>query len=136
MQFVDRLIKAVDDLVYIRQWATVIAVPNAESLGAPVLTADPADASWTAEIGTVSEDSTMALGRRQLTPHQLTKLVKISMRLLRLVPDSESLVRNRLAYKFGITHEKVFLTGSGAQQPLGVFTASADGISTSRECEY
>ncbi len=39
----------------------------------------------------------------------------------------------RLAYKFGITQEKGFLTGSGAGQPLGVFTASPLGISTGRD---
>ena len=29
--------------------------------------------------------------------------------------------------------ETAYLTGSGSQQPLGVFTASSDGISTSRD---
>ena len=39
----------------------------------------------------------------------------------------------RLGYKFAITHEKNFLTGTGQNQPLGVFTASNYGISTSRD---
>ncbi|MCW3059713.1 MAG: Phage capsid family protein, partial [Capsulimonas sp.] len=38
-----------------------------------------------------------------------------------------------LGYKFGIAQEKGFLTGSGANQPLGVFTADANGISTARD---
>ena len=33
MQVVDQLIKAIDDQVFIRQHATVFAVPNADSLG-------------------------------------------------------------------------------------------------------
>jgi HK97 family phage major capsid protein len=133
IQFVDQLVKAIDDMVFIRQWATVFSVPNAESLGVPSLDADPADADWTTELATGSEDSTMAFGRRQLTPHPVAKRIKISNKLLNKVPDSEGLVRDRLAYKFGITFEKACLTGSGANQPLGVFTASALGISTARD---
>lgn len=133
MQFVDRLIQAVDNLVYIRQWATVFSVPNAASLGAPSLDTDPADPAWTSELAIGTEDSSMAFGRRELFPHPLAKYIKISNTLLRKVPDSESLVRNRLAYKFSVTMENNYLNGSGANQPLGVFTASANGISTSRD---
>jgi HK97 family phage major capsid protein len=42
-------------------------------------------------------------------------------------------VRTALAYKFGVTQEKGYLTGTGNKQPLGVFTASNDGISTGRD---
>ena len=45
----------------------------------------------------------------------------------------DTLVRERLQYKFGITEEKAFMTGNGSQKPLGLFTASADGISTDRD---
>ena len=45
----------------------------------------------------------------------------------------EQLVLSRLAYKFALTEEKGFLTGNGAQQPLGLFTASAQGITTGRD---
>lgn len=133
VQFVDRLIKAVDDAVFIRQWATVIAVTDGESLGVPTLEADPADADWTTELATGSEDTAMSFGRRELNPHPLAKRIKISRKLLRKAPSAENLVLSRLAYKFGITFEKALLTGSGSGQPLGVFTASADGISTSRD---
>jgi HK97 family phage major capsid protein len=49
------------------------------------------------------------------------------------VMDMEAFVRGRLAYKFGVAQEKGFMTGTGAQQPLGLFTASANGISTARD---
>ena len=65
-QMVSGLIKAVDDLVFIRQRATKYQVPGAASLGCPTLAADPADADWTSEIATGSEDSSMALGKREL----------------------------------------------------------------------
>jgi len=133
MQFVDRLIKAVDNYVYMRQWATVFAVPRAESLGAPSLENDPADPVWTAELAIGDEDNQMEFGRRELHPHPLAKYIKISRKLLRQVPDVESLVIQRLAYKFGVVGENAYLHGDGAGQPLGVFTASDDGIPTSRD---
>lgn len=132
-QFVDQLIKAVDNMVFLRQWATVHSVKSADSMGVPTLENDPADADWTTELATGSEDSTMSFGKRELKPHPLAKRIKISRKLIRAVPNAENLVRARLTYKFGITQEKAFLTGSGAQQPLGVFTASDDGIPTSRD---
>lgn len=132
-QSVDDLIKAVDNLVFIRQKATKYRVPQADSLGVPTLDADPADADWTTELATGNEDSTMAFGKRKLEPHPFAKRIKISNELLRKVPGTESLVRARLAYKFGVTEEKGFMTGTGAAQPLGVFTASASGISTGRD---
>lgn len=133
MQFVNELLKNVDDMVLIRQWATKFTVATAESLGAPTLETDPADSDWTSELKTGSEDSGMGFGQRELRPHPLAKRLKISRLLLRRVPSAESLVNQRLAYKFGVTQEKAYMTGSGAQQPLGVFTASAQGIPTSRD---
>ena len=133
MQFVDRLIKAVDDAVFIRQWATVLPVTSGDSLGIPTLDADPADASWTSELGTGDEDLTMSFGKRELRPNPLAKRIKVSRTLVRKAPSAEALVRDRMAYKFGITWEKAAMTGSGAAQPLGVFTASANGISTARD---
>lgn len=132
-QMVSGLIKAVDDAVFIRQRATKYSVPTAASLGAVRLTADPADADWTAEILTGSEDSTMAFGKRELNPHPLAKRIKVSNKLLRQVPGTEALVMARLAYKFAISQEKAFLTGSGSNKPLGIFTASSNGISTGRD---
>ena len=133
-QFATSLIKAVDDMVFIRQRATVIQLDKAESLGVPSLDSDPDDADWTAEIKTGSEDTGMDFGKRELRPHPSAKRIKISNKLIRIASvDVGSLVNSRLAYKFGITHEKGFLTGTGSNQPLGVFTASDYGISTSRD---
>jgi len=133
VQMVDRMIQAIDNLTFIRQWATVFSVPNADSLGVVSLNNDPADPTWTSELAIGDEDSTMDFGNRALRPHPLAKYIKISNTLLRKVPSVENLAINRLAYKFGVTMEANFLTGNGSQQPLGVFTASADGIPTSRD---
>lgn len=135
-QMASGLIQKIDDEVFIRRLATIERVTNAQSLGAPSLDADPADADWTSEIATGSEDSTMAFGKRELHPHPLAKRIKVSRKLLRLTSGgAETLVTRRLAYKFGVTEEKGFLTGSGASQPLGVFTPSTNGISTGRDVQ-
>lgn len=133
MQMVDTLIKAVDNAVFIRQRATKFRLASAASMGAASLDADPADADWTAELDTGSEDSTMAFGKRELHPRPLAKRIKISNKLLNLNPAIAALVMARLAYKFGVSQEKAFMTGTGANQPLGVFTASASGIPTTRD---
>ena len=133
-EFVNQLIKAVDDIVHIRRLATIRMVTASGSLGVPALDADPADADWTAELLTGNADTAMDFGKRELEPHPLAKRILVSNKLLRLgAMDAESLVRERLAYKFGITQEKAFMTGTGAQQPLGVFVAATEGITTARD---
>jgi HK97 family phage major capsid protein len=132
-QFVSGLIKNIDDMVFIRQRATKFSIPTSASLGAASLAADPADADWTTELATGNEDSTMSFGKRALNPHPLAKRLKVSNKFLRMAAGAEGIVRSRLAYKFGISQEKAFMTGTGVNQPLGVFTASADGITTARD---
>lgn len=133
VQFVRDLIQAVDDAVFMRQWATTYQVAQADALGVPSLDTDPADPTWTAEIAVGSEDSSMAFGRRELHPHPLAKYIKVSRTLLRKAPSAEAIVRERLSYKFSVTMENAYLNGSGSNQPLGVFTASDSGISTDRD---
>lgn len=134
--FQQELIQAVDDEVVIRQMATTLMVDDAASLGVPSLDTDPSDPEWTSELSTGSDDTSMALGKREMKPYPLAKRLKVSKKLIRQSAiDVEGLVRQRLAYKFGVAEEKGFLTGSGSNQPLGIFTASSDGISTSRDVQ-
>jgi HK97 family phage major capsid protein len=133
-EFVNQLIKFVDDEVMVRAMATRFSITGVRTLGVPSLDTDPADADWTTELGTGGEDGSMAFGKRQMQPHPLAKRIKVSNDLLRSsAMDIESLVRMRLGYKFAVTQEKAYLTGNGASQPLGLFTASADGIPTGRD---
>lgn len=133
LQFVQGLIAAVENLVYMRQWATKNDVVGADSLGVVSLDADPSDPTWVAELNFGTEDSTMAFGRRELHPHPLAKYIKVSKKLIRTSPNVEAVVRQRLAYKFAVAEENAFLNGTGVNSPLGVFTASAHGISTGRD---
>lgn len=130
----DGIIRALDDQLWIRQLSSTTQLTSGDSLGMASLDADPEDGTWSPEVVEVDEDTAMDFGKRTLTPHLLAKRIKVSRKLLRASAIGiDSLVQERLAYKFGVTQEKAFLTGSGAQQPLGIFTASADGISTSRD---
>jgi len=134
IQWVNQLIKNIDDQVFIRGRATKFRLTNSASMGAPTLVNNPADSDWTTELATGNEDSTLSFGKRELNPHPLAKRLKVSNKLIAMsAMGIDAFVRERLAYKFGITQEKAFLTGTGVNQPLGLFTASANGIPTSRD---
>ncbi|NEB00618.1 phage major capsid protein [Streptomyces sp. SID13726] len=133
-QFVQELLQAVDDMVAIRRLATVQQITTAESLGVPTLDTDLNDADWTSEVSTGSQDDSLRFGKRELRPNPVAKRVKVSRTLLRRAAISpENIVRQRLEYKFGVTQEKAFMTGDGNKKPLGLFTASSDGIPASRD---
>lgn len=132
--FVRELILLVKNMVFVRQMATVFTVDRAESLGIPAMDTDPSDADWTSELAVGNEETTMAFGKRELRPHPVAKLVKVSNKLLRnSAMDPEAIVMDRMAYKMGVTQEKAYLLGTGADQPLGVFVATSQGIDTSRD---
>ncbi len=130
-QMVAEIIKALDNEVLVRKHAKKFTAGN-KGLGAVSIDTDLTDSSWTTELAIGAEDE-IVLGKRELKPHPLAKLLKLSKTLARQSPEIVSLVADRLAYIFGITQEKAYLTGTGAQQPLGVFTASADGVTTARD---
>jgi HK97 family phage major capsid protein len=133
-QFTAEIIKELDNTVYVRQFANVVQVTQGGSLGVVTLDEDPANPDWTTELAEADVSATAKFGKRQLMPHRLTKGVKISRRLIRQARQNvESYVQGRIAYKFAITQENAFLTGDGHNKPLGMFVASDQGISTSRD---
>lgn len=133
-QWVSGLIQAVDNLVFMQSLSTVYVNVNAESLGQASLDNDPADPTWTKEIATGTEDSTMSFGKRELRPHPLAQLLKVSRKLIRVSnPSAEGIVRDRMAYKFAVVTENAYMNGTGSEQPLGLFAASSNGISTGRD---
>ncbi len=133
-QFVNTLIQAKDNMVFIRRLARKFSLTSAASLGFPRLAADPSDATWTAEIKTGTVDTAMDFDKRMFYPHPLAKRIKVSEPLLRLSTIGvEALVRERFGYMFGTVEENIFLNGIGSNQPLGIMVASAAGISTGRD---
>lgn len=133
-QYVAELLKGINNAVFVMQYARKLQVTMANSLGVPTLESDLTDAAWTGEVALIPEDTNMSFGKRELKPEQLSKLVKVSSKLLTTsaIPV-ESLIAERMAYKFAVSLENGFLNGSGSSQPLGVFTASDKGIPTSRD---
>lgn len=135
-QFAGEVIKNVDNMTFLWNLANKFSLDMGQSLGAPTLENDPSDADWTVEasVGLGSPDSTMSFGKRKLTPHPLAKAIKVSNDLLMVRNyNAGAFVAERLAYKVAVTLEKGMMTGHGAGQPLGVFTASSDGINTDRD---
>lgn len=133
-QFVSQLLEKIHPRVFLRSKATVFTLTQAVSMGVPTLETDVSDPEWTAEIGEVSMGSGLTFGRRELHPRQLTKGEKISNMLLQFSQlPVESIVQNSIARKFGQAEENGYLNGSGVTGPLGMFTASADGINTDRD---
>lgn len=135
-QFVAQLIQAIDDAVVLRGLATVFPLTQAETLGVPTFDTDLNDAEWTTELATGSTDDALRVGKRVFKTNPIAKRVKVSETLMRFAAlNPESIVMERLAYKFAVTQEKAFMTGDGVDKPLGLFTASADGIPTSRDVD-
>lgn len=133
-QFVGGLIQALDNQTFVRKFSTVHQVVNSGSLGTPTIEVDLDDAEWTTETGTGTMDTAMRTGLREWKPAPLAKKIKVTKKFLRSsITPVDQLVRNRFAYKFGVTQEKSALTGHGASRFLGVFTASDMGIGTGRD---
>ena len=109
------IIKGLDSSVEVRKRAYIIPAMNGyASIGIPTLENDFDDLDWTPEIGEVTEDKNMSFGKREMKPNQLTKLVKVSKKLVRDSSiDIQNLIKERIAYKLAATLEKNYLYGNG-----------------------
>ncbi len=132
-QLAAEIVKGIDDLVFVRPLARIQRIGSAKTVGVPRLTSRMADADWSGEVAAVTEDTTMALDRRDLKPYLMSKLAKISIEASDRDSNIERLIQDELAYKNAITEEKAYLTGNGTGKPLGIFTASANGVPTTRD---
>ena len=136
VQLSKMFVTAVNDFTFVRNICSVEKMlPGAKSLGVVSETTQLADADWTSEVGTSSDDTAPILARKDMTPTLVAKLVKVSRRIVNAHSNIESYILSRMAYKFAVTIEKGFLVGDGTtnSQPLGVFAASASGVPTSRD---
>lgn len=132
LQLVNEVLEPARNAFPLLNNAQTYTINGAHSLGIVSLDTDFADSTWTSEIASVTEDTTGAFGRRMLTPNMLSKLVRMSMLLLSNSPQAASTILSRLTYIHQQTMEKAGMTGTGSGQWLGVFTPSAQGISTGR----
>jgi HK97 family phage major capsid protein len=128
------ILKDVDDLLYIRQYARIHTVREAGSLGIRKRTARMNTFAFSSELTISPEDNALKYGKKVLTPHHLTGMIKLSRDLVRRsMNTATSEVQYEMSRDAGEEMEDKYLLGNGSQQPLGVFTASSDGISTGRD---
>jgi HK97 family phage major capsid protein len=132
-QFVTELLHDVDNIRWIRKLARIFTT-TAQTLGVVKRTVRMASFAWGSELSTPAQDTALAYGKRTLTPHYMTGEILASRDLLRsaLLPVDEY-VRYEIGRDSGELEENAFQTGSGSEQPLGLFTATSDGIDTSRD---
>jgi len=134
-EFLGGLLKTADDEVFIRRLARKMTT-TAQSTGIRTRKAKLSTAAWGQELDNTytHRDTSLQFGKRVLTPHYFTGEAIVSRDLLRAsVLDVESIVGEEIVRDFSELEEQAFLTGNGSQRPLGLFTASADGISTGRD---
>lgn len=133
-EFVQTLIERVRDEVYIEEASTQHTTTNANGLGFPTLETYPGKIKMITEIGEVTEDKALAFGKREFKPHLAKNLIKISDKMLRADGmNAETIAIDAMKYIIGITKEYMYLLGTGNQEPLGLFTADAKGIPTTRD---
>ena len=134
-KFVMELIKELDNELFFRRMAKVLPpLKGAHSLGYPKRTARMARAVRGTEIQAPTADTTLAFGKREFKPSPATAEILISRTLMRNAPEVDGIVRAELLFAFLEMLEVEYMSGSGANgECLGVFIASADGISTTRD---
>lgn len=134
-RLISGILMAVDDACPIRQYATVYPCSYEETLGAPSLDGDVSEFAFAGENTDAAEDDGLGFGKRELKPKALQrKIIPVSRRLLespRL--NTEQIVIDRVSVALGYTQERAYMNGNGANAPLGMFVASEDGISVSRD---
>ena len=133
-QFVEDLIKGLDDNLFIRNVAhKTPTLGAAQSLGFPYRATAAADADWKTEVAAAAVEDDLTYGLREFKPNRLTKLIKLSKTLVGHSNMAPGVVLEELQRVIGVTLEKAYMTGNGSGKPLGVFTASDSGVSTARD---
>ncbi|WP_300377847.1 phage major capsid protein [Brachyspira sp.] len=132
---VKEIIKGLDASVEIRKRANIIPAANGfASIGIPTLESDLNDLDWTAEIAQVKEDTNISFGKREMKANQLTKLVKVSKRLIQQSNiNIQGFVQDRISYKLSSVLEHSYLYGDGSGKPLGIFAQGASAIPADRD---
>ena len=134
VEFIDQILIPRDRQVWMRRLATVRRLTTSVQGYQPVIETNPDNPDWTTEIASVTDDGVdgtgMTTGSRELKPNVLTKLVRVSIKELMVLPQVSQLIADRLGYKFGVAEDSAFLSGNGSGQPLGVFSATTIGSQT------
>lgn len=133
-QFVAELVKELDNSFWFRQLARVLPPTTAPKVTMPRRSARMSAFVWGSELATPTADTAYRLGTYSLTPHYQSGEVEVSNDLISAGSlNVESIVRQEILFNATDLEENAFFTGDGDKKPLGVFTASADGIASSRD---
>jgi HK97 family phage major capsid protein len=131
-QFVGQLIKELDEDFVFRRLATKIPPTTARELEYPRRTTRERrlakGQTWTAS------GTSAVLGAMKLQLHPWTGECQINKALMMFSPfDVEGFVRDEIRYDVAATQEQLFMTGSGALEPFGIFTPHDAGLPTSAD---
>lgn len=135
-QMSGEMIKNADDDVLIQRMSRLFVVPSARNLGMYKRVNKFSAWNWGSELHDVTEhlDTSLSYGKKSLHPHYITGAARISRDLLRssTMPIRE-MVLDEARMDFSEVMEQAYLYGHGANQCLGVFTNSPDGITDARD---
>lgn len=137
-EYMNEILKEVEKEAILYSRVRKLPVTGAGSLGVPYEKTDAAAADWTNEIPSIEigYDKQWEFGKRSLSPTDLVKQILVTKKLLATSAfPIDTLAKDKIAEKLTSAFENGILNGTGSNQPLGVFTASADGIPTSRDVE-
>lgn len=133
-QLISDVVSLMDNICWIDGFATKYKT-SSMTARIPLLSTRMALASYGAtEVTSVSADTTQAFTARDLVPRILASLVKVSI-LSNDLHNMEDLVKREMATAFAYARESKMLTGTGTNEPLGIFVASSSGISTGRDVD-
>jgi HK97 family phage major capsid protein len=128
-QLISYFIQAIDDAFPLIGRSSTLVLRGAGQVSARELVGDLSDATWDdEEFSNLTEDN-IEIGRRNLTPQLLTKIVKIGRTFAYNAPGFESKINERLTQAFGRSREKAMIRGTGNKQPLGITLEHTEGLS-------
>lgn len=137
-EFLHEILKEVEKEAILYSRVRKLPVSGAGSLGVPYEKTDATAAEWTNEIPAteIGYDKAWEFGKRSLSPIDLVKQILITKKILAASAfPIDTLAKDKIVEKLTSAFENGIINGSGINQPLGVFTASADGIPASRDVE-
>lgn len=132
-QFMSDIIKGLDNELPLRTRVRRFQLNGALSMGNPKRTARAGRMTKGTEISTAPENTNVTFGKKELKPQPYSDKILLSRTLMRHAPNVDAILREEIVYSGATTQEYEYLNGSGNGGPLGVFTASNDGISTGRD---
>ncbi len=133
-KFQMQLIQEIADATFMRQKAKVLPpLKGAQSLGYPVKVDGMSSFGWGTETSAPNPDSSLKFGKREFKPIPGTSEILVSKTLIRNVQNADGLIRGEIKEELAGAYENAYMNGTGANQPLGLFVASNDGIPTSRD---